>query len=184
MSEAKRALRAELRARRAVFARGRPPLPVPPEMTALLTSRNIVASYLPIGGEADPALIAAACAAHGATLCLPHIVSKTGALRFLAWSHDDALHDGPLGLRQPPDGARALAPDIVLTPLLGFDRYGNRLGQGAGHYDRAFADAPDALRLGIAWSVQEVDDLPVDAWDMPLHGIITENGWINPEIMR
>ena len=71
-----------------------------------------------------------------------------------------------------------LTPDIVLTPLVGFDRRGTRLGQGAGHYDRAFAAHPAAWRVGIAWSVQEVDALPADAWDVPLHAIATEREWI------
>jgi 5-formyltetrahydrofolate cyclo-ligase len=50
----------------------------------------------------------------------------------------------------------------------------NRLGQGGGYYDRAFARYPDALRIGLAWSVQEHDALPADPWDLPLHIILTE----------
>ena len=65
-------------------------------------------------------------------------------------------------------------PDIVLTPLLAFDAAMNRLGQGAGHYDRVFERLPDAWRIGIAWSVQQVEHIVTDPWDMPLHGVITE----------
>jgi 5-formyltetrahydrofolate cyclo-ligase len=68
-------------------------------------------------------------------------------------------------------------PDIILTPLLGFDHLLHRLGQGAGHYDRAFAALPGARRIGVAWSVQHVDPLPTDPWDVPLHAVITEQGW-------
>ena len=60
------------------------------------------------------------------------------------------------------------------------DRRGNRLGQGAGQYDRAFAAHPAAWRIGVAWSVQQVDALAPDPWDVPLHAIVTESEWIVP----
>ena len=66
---------------------------------------------------------------------------------------------------------------MILTPLLAFDAALNRLGQGAGHYDRAFAANAGAWRIGVAWSVQRVETLPADPWDVPLHNIITEQGW-------
>ena len=68
----------------------------------------------------------------------------------------------------------------MLTPLVAFDRRGNRLGQGAGHYDRAFATLPSAWRVGVAWSVQECEELKADTWDIPLHAVVTEKEWIVP----
>ena len=91
-----------------------------------------------------------------------------------------ALSDGPFGLRQPAAHHPPLAPHVVLTPLVGFDRRGNRLGQGAGHYDRAFAAFPAARRIGIALDVQETDQLRPDPWDVPLHAIATNREWIVP----
>ena len=82
-----------------------------------------------------------------------------------------------LGLSQPSALATELRPDIILTPMLAFDAKLDRLGQGAGYYDGAFARFPDAWRVGVAWSVQRVEDLPVDPWDMPLHAVVTEQGW-------
>jgi 5-formyltetrahydrofolate cyclo-ligase len=79
---------------------------------------------------------------------------------------------------QPLLSAEACAPDLILTPLVGFDRALNRLGQGAGYYDRAFAARPDSLRIGIAWSIQECDGLMTDPWDMPLDAVLTEKEWI------
>ena len=87
---------------------------------------------------------------------------------------------GPFGLLQPPGDAEEVVPDLILTPLVAFDRTLARLGQGAGHYDRAFARFPNARRIGVAFSVQQVDRLPTDPWDMPLHAIITEREWIVP----
>ena len=80
----------------------------------------------------------------------------------------------------PPRDAGAVIPDIILVPLIGFDRGLHRLGQGAGYYDRASATLPDARRIGLAWSVQEWPALPQDDWDVPLHAVATERDWIEP----
>src|SRR5205823_3155888 len=103
-----------------------------------------------------PAFFVEAALASGCRIALPHVVDRATPLRFLSWAGDAALVAGPFGLRQPAADLPELAPAIILTPLVGFDRRGNRLGQGAAHYDRAFAAYPDAWRVGLAWSVQEV----------------------------
>ena len=175
----KRALRAAARAARDAFA-ARPHLPVllSPDFEALLRPGAVVASYVPIGSEADPSPLERAALAHGCRLALPHVVDRATPLRFLAWHPEAALTPGPYGLRQPAGHPDALTPDVVLTPLVAFDRRGNRIGQGAGHYDRAFAAFPRARRIGIAWSVQELDAIAADPWDVPLHAIATERDWI------
>jgi 5-formyltetrahydrofolate cyclo-ligase len=170
-------LRAELRAARR-SASG--VVPAWPPFTALLSPGLVVASYVPVGGEADPAPLERAALAAGCRLALPHVVDRATPLAFLAWDAGIALTEGPFGLRQPGADHPPLAPDIVLTPLVGFDRRGNRLGQGAGHYDRAFAAFPAARRIGIAFAVQESDRLTPDPWDVPLHAIATEREWIVP----
>ncbi len=104
---------------------------------------------------------------------------KKGDIRFLKWVPDDPLERSPLGFMQPFPRSPEIDPDIILTPLLGFDRGLNRLGQGAGHYDRAFARWPAAIRIGIAWSIQEHADIPTDPWDIPLHAVLTEREWIS-----
>jgi 5-formyltetrahydrofolate cyclo-ligase len=175
----KQALRRELRAARARFAPTRP-IQVSDAYRSRLTPGLIVSSYVPVGGEADPAPLEQAAVVAGCVLTLPHVVDRETPLRFLAWNVERALADGPFGLRQPPHDAHPLVPDIILTPLVGFDRRGHRLGQGAGHYDRAFAALPAAWRIGVAWSVQEVATLPADPWDVPLHAIATEQDWITP----
>ena len=175
----KRTLRAMARAARDTFA-ATPHLPITPDpaFEALLRPRAIVASYIPIGSEADPSPLERAALAHGCRLALPHVVDRATPLRFLAWDPDALLTPGPFGLRQPGAHGDEIVPDIVLTPLVAFDRRLNRIGQGAGHYDRAFAILPGARRIGVAWSVQELDDVPADPWDAPLHAIATEQEWI------
>jgi 5-formyltetrahydrofolate cyclo-ligase len=174
----KPALRARLRAIRDAATGG--PIPTPSAFLAPLAPGLIVASYVPLGGEASPAAFNAAALQAGCRLALPHVVDRATPLRFLCWPGDAALVPGPFGLRQPAADLPELAPDIILTPLVGFDRRGNRIGQGAGHYDRAFAQYPCAWRVGIAWSIQQVDALTPDPWDVPLHAIATEQEWITP----
>lgn len=176
---AKTTLRARLRAERDSFVATRPAAIAPPrQFLPLLSPGLTIASYVPLGSEADPALLARAAVERGGTIALPHVVDRSEPMRFLAWDAQSELVTGVYGLRQPHHDAPALAPDIILTPLLGFDAKLDRLGQGAGYYDRAFAAFPHAHRIGVAWDVQRVDALPVDAWDMPLHAVVTESGWI------
>jgi len=175
----KSSLRAHIRAERDRFFASDPlPIEAPPELLALLEAGLTVTSYVPVGSEADPSLLARAAVEAGCVIALPHVTTRAKPMRFLAWATEAALVAGPFGLHQPAADAAALAPDIVLTPLLAFDAKLDRLGQGAGYYDRAFAQFPAARRIGVAWDVQRVETLPTDAWDIPLHAVITETGWI------
>ena len=137
-----------------------------------------VSIYLPIGSEIDTLPLIDRLVRRGVTLALPHVTRRRGAMRFLAWSPGDPLPAGPMGLRQPDADAPELQPDVILTPLLAFDARLHRLGYGAGHYDRAFVEHRDARRIGLAWSVQRVEAIAEDTWDVPLHGIATEQGFI------
>lgn len=76
----------------------------------------------------------------------------------------------------------AQALDIVFTPMLGFDEYGHRLGQGGGHYDASFAflhqnKVAKPQLFGVAFECQKVDSILVEKWDVPLQGIITEKSF-------
>lgn len=175
----KRAIRAAARAARDAFvAAPHPAIRVDSAFLTLLRSALIVASYVPIGSEADPAPLEHAARAAGCRLALPLVIDRATPIRFVHWSPDVALMRGPFGLWQPADDAEELQPDLILTPLVAFDRALNRVGQGAGHYDRAFAALPEAVRIGVAWSVQLVADTAADPWDAPLDAIATECDWL------
>lgn len=146
----------------------------PPALLDRFTPGTIVSSYIPMGSEADPSAIAFAAAQRGCTIVLPHVTSRESPARFHAWHPGEPLIAGPLGLQQPSTDNAEMEPDIILTPLLAFDAALNRLGQGAGHYDRVFERLPAAWRIGVAWSVQRVETLVTDPWDVPLHGVVTE----------
>ena len=150
----------------------------PPAFLDRLSHGLTVASYVPMGSEADPSPFARAAVDAGCVIALPHVTRRSEPMRFLAWDSEDDLIPGVFGLHQPHHESPPLAPDIILTPLVAFDRALNRLGQGAGYYDGAFATFPHAWRIGIAWSVQRVDALAIDAWDVPLHAVATEQEWI------
>ncbi|WP_404713490.1 5-formyltetrahydrofolate cyclo-ligase [Sphingomonas sp. MMS24-J13] len=137
-----------------------------------------IALYHAFGDEIDPASLARLLTARGHTLALPHVAADRTTMRFLAWHPDQPLVTGAFGLHQPHEDNAEIAPAMIVTPLVGFDRQGGRIGQGAGFYDRAFARLPGAIRIGMAWSVQEVANLPLDPWDVPLHAVATEQEWI------
>jgi len=177
-------LRAELRARRKAFVAALPRsvrnlafrvLPSP--VMALLPPDACIALYRPTGSEAPTDSIAETLFDLGFALCLPRLGMRADDphhMDFAAWTPNDALVPGPSRIPQPDFGAEAVMPDVVFTPLVGFDAQLNRLGQGAGHYDRAFEQLQDALKIGLAWSCQQVEALPVEPWDVPLDMIVTE----------
>ena len=175
---AKRALRAQLRKRRRDFIAAGPSrtIALPDFVKARITRTTVVASYLPQAAEADPLPMTSALLALGARIALPHVVTMGVPMRFLRWAPGDPLATNRLGIDQPLDSASEVTPDIILTPLVGFDSDCNRLGQGGGFYDRAFDEHPRALRIGVAWSVQQVESIPTDQWDKRLHAVITECG--------
>lgn len=181
-AEAKARLRRELRAARRDFVTARPPVAAfadaPPALAALLARSNAVAVYIAMADEADPAAIASLARAAGCAICLPR-VEPDGVMRFAAWDGSgDSLIPGQLAIPEPRADAPLISPELIVAPLLGFDRTMGRIGQGKGYYDRAFACHPNAFRLGLAWSIQEVADLPMDPWDVRLHAVLTEREWI------
>lgn len=182
-------LRQELKERRDGFAEAKRGTPhffgLPDTLRHWIEQARCVSAYIPIGSEADPRPLLTLARAMGHMTALPHVTRRDAPMRFLLWRPGDPLHPGPLGLLQPDAHAPGAAPDLIITPMLGFDRRCHRLGYGAGFYDRAFADLPAARRVGLAWSVQEVDAVPADSWDVPLHAIWTEREWIvNEDLLR
>ena len=74
-----------------------------------------------------------------------------------------------------------MVPDIVVTPLLGFDCDLQRLGQGGGFYDRALAGRTDAKKIGFGWAIQQLPAIPCDPWDIVLDMVVTERGAVGKE---
>jgi 5-formyltetrahydrofolate cyclo-ligase len=137
----------------------------------------IIAGYAAVRGEADPFPLMAALSNQGHALCLPQTRGET--LVFRAWKPGDPLVVGRFNIPEPDDKAKERRPDLVLVPLLAFDRDGHRLGYGAGYYDRYLREARakrTVYAIGIAYAGQELDDLPRHGADEVLDAVVTENG--------
>ncbi|HUD94422.1 5-formyltetrahydrofolate cyclo-ligase [Sphingobium sp.] len=147
---------------------------IPSPLARHLAPAKVVALYMGLDDEAPAQRLAAQLQAMGKTIALPRVIDRLGSMDFLEWQPDDQLVPGPFRTSHPEPKGAPVVPDAVIAPLVGFDRRMNRLGQGGGYYDRAFARFPDALRVGLAWSAQEIDEVPSDPWDLPLHAILTE----------
>ena len=138
---------------------------------------TIVSGYSPIRSELDPAPLMRALAVHGARLALPAVMARGKSLAFRAWSFDDRLMLGPLGILEPSPAATEVVPDIMLLPLAAFDRLGHRIGYGAGHYDFTLAHlrkAKPIAAMGLAFAVQEIDAVPALQHDVALDYVLTE----------
>lgn len=145
---------------------------------------RIVAAYRPQGSELDPLPVLEAILGFDpgfATAVLPVALDKTSPLAFRHWNPKDRLVPDAFGIPAPPKSAPELVPNLIIAPLLAFDRKGGRLGQGAGHYDRTLArlrkDRP-VFMLGLGFAGQELDAIPQDRHDQRLDAILTETGYI------
>ena len=135
---------------------------------------NVVAGFWPLAGEIDIRPLLHRLAAVGYDVVLPVTPKRGEALTFRKWNVEDALLVGRFGTMHT-DGVE-MTPDFVLVPLLGFDAMGNRLGYGAGYYDRTLAGLPGAFRLGCGFAAQEFEAVPHGPDDLKLHAVATELG--------
>lgn len=147
------------------------------EQAGSLPPGRIVAVYRAIGSELDADALSIALSRAGRELCLPVVIERDAPMIFRRWTPGEPLELDEAGVPAPFPLAEIVAPDLIVTPLLAFDARGGRLGQGGGYYDRTFAARPDAVRIGLAYAGQEVDDLPVEPHDIRLHGVLTETGY-------
>nr|MEA2797693.1 5-formyltetrahydrofolate cyclo-ligase [Phenylobacterium sp.] len=145
---------------------------------------RVVAAYVPRGSEFDPQPVLRAILGFDlehVTPALPVAVDRDSPLTFREWRPTDRLVPDAVGVPAPPGSAPEVTPNLVITPVLAFDRHGGRLGQGGGHYDRTLANLR-ALRpvfvLGVAFAGQEIDAVPMDRHDQRLDAILTETGYI------
>ena len=138
---------------------------------------TVVSGYVRFRSEIDPAPLMARLAHADCQLALPRTpADRGGGLTFHLWRLGDPMIRSSFGVLEPSEDAAPVMPDIVLAPLLGFDRRGGRIGYGKGHYDRTLA-ALRALKplavVGLAYAVQEVDAVPADPSDQRLDWILT-----------
>jgi 5-formyltetrahydrofolate cyclo-ligase len=142
-----------------------------------LASGAVVSGYAPIRSELDPTPLMRHLAGIGAKLALPVVLARGHSLSFRAWSPDDRLVLGPLGIPEPSPVAAELMPDVMLVPLAAFDRIGHRIGYGGGYYDYTFSHlrkTRHVVGVGLAFAVQEIATVPALAHDAALDYVLTE----------
>jgi 5-formyltetrahydrofolate cyclo-ligase len=113
----------------------------------------------------------------GARFALPVVAGRGKPLIMRAWIWGEPLVAGVWGIREPPPAAAEVDPDVVLVPLLAFDRAGYRIGYGAGYYDLTLThlrSKKPITAVGIAFAAQEIETVPRTAFDAPLDLVLTE----------
>ena len=145
--------------------------------------QNTVAGFAPIGDEIDLWPLLHHLRNSGRIIGLPVTAAKPAPLTFRRWSKNCEMACDQYGIQYPKNG-EVIAPQLLLVPLLAFTPRGDRLGYGGGYYDRTLAylraklrSSGDIFACGVAYAGQEVENLPTDAHDVRLDGILTEDGF-------
>ena len=178
----KAALRLRARAQRANFLKSSHPEAAAAASdhffsAVALEPHMVVAAYWPIRDELDCRPVLTRLMDSGQPVCLPVVVGDEVPLELRMWEQGAPLYPSGFGTLAPPDDAPRAEPDLILMPLLGFDRTGTRLGYGGGYYDRTLASLTKTPRLiGFAFAAQELDFIPREPHDVPLDAVVTEQG--------
>lgn len=143
-----------------------------------------LAAFSPIRNEVDLRPLLEQQLQRGGAVAFPRVTGDT--LVFATVEAIADLRPGKFGVAEPSGNAIDLGSlDVVLVPGVAFDRDGRRIGFGGGYYDRALAEIsrrnPHAIFIGVAFELQIVDDIEAQAWDIPMHRLVTERAlWNTP----
>jgi len=150
----------------------------------LLDSRDFhsAACYWPFNGEPDITPLCKQLLNDGMELALP-VISTThdNAMEFHRWEAETCLAENRYGILEPQTSISTPLSgiDVLFMPLVAYDRFGNRLGLGSGYYDRhleSLGESQAPLRVGIAYSLQEIEPIFTNSWDIALHAVVNEQG--------
>jgi 5-formyltetrahydrofolate cyclo-ligase len=142
-----------------------------------VSAGTIVSGFMPLKSEINPLPLMKALGEAGASLALPVVAGRGKPLTMRAWRWGEELASGVWGIREPKPEAPEVDPDILLVPLLAFDRAGHRIGYGAGYYDMTIARLrarKPVTAIGIAFAAQEVPIVPATGRDERLDLVLTE----------
>jgi len=138
---------------------------------------TIVSGFMPLKSEINPLPLLQRLADAGAQLALPVVAGRGKPLIMRAWQWGEPLAAGVWGIREPKPEAAEVEPDILLVPLLAFDRAGHRIGYGAGYYDLTIARLrarKPVTAVGIGFAAQEIAKIPATVRDARLDLVLTE----------
>jgi 5-formyltetrahydrofolate cyclo-ligase len=148
----------------------------------LQIGQQIVSAFYPYQSEIDTGPLLGRLAGEGWTTCLPIVLGDGLPLEFRRWAPGAPTIKGVWGIPRPPEDAELVTPEVLIIPLLSFDRKGFRLGYGGGFYDRTLEKLrtwKNIIAIGVGYAAQEVDHVPVGQHDQPLNYIMTEREIIN-----
>ena len=137
----------------------------------------VVSGFMPMKSEINPIPLMRKLADAGATLALPVVAGKGQPLIMRSWSLGEPLAAGVWGIREPKPEAPEVFPDILIVPLLAFDRRGHRIGYGAGYFDMTIAAlraGKPVVAAGIGFAAQEIAEVPTTPRDARLDLVLTE----------
>jgi len=143
------------------------------------TDRKTVSGFIPYRSEIDITGLLAVLANNNYQTCLPIVIAQGQPLIFRNWQPGDETIPGAWDIPVPLPTAELAEPDIMLVPLLAYDKSGFRLGYGGGFYDRTISGLKKSkavTTIGVAYSAQEVDQVPTNEHDQKLDWILTEKG--------
>ena len=142
----------------------------------------VVSAYWPFRGEPDLRGLLKQVIAGGGQAALPVVVEKGQPLIFRSWQPRDPLERGVWNIPVPAEGAPVVVPDVVISPVIGFDTQCYRLGYGGGFYDRTLAALPHRPRvLGVGFTVAAIPTIFPLPHDIPMDCVITEDATVSPE---
>ena len=136
--------------------------------------KKVVGGYYPVNFEIDDLALLRKFEKNRFNISLP-VIKKNFQMDFYKWSFSDPLKINKYGIPEP-ETQNKVYPDIILVPLVAFDKNLNRLGYGGGYYDRLIAKLSKKkkiMKIGLALSVQKIDKVPINIYDQKLDYIVT-----------
>jgi len=141
-----------------------------------------IAAYYPANYEVDILSFVEKASKKKFNIALPVIKSK-GKMSFKLWTYKNPLYVNRMGILEPDNSTKMVIPDLIMVPLVAFDKKLNRIGYGKGYYDRSLKKISKIKKktvfLGIAYSFQKCKTIPTNKHDFKLDYIFTERGIIN-----
>ena len=142
-----------------------------------LNKKISIASYYPSNYEVDTLSFIEQASKRNFKILLP-VIRPLGKMSFKRWKYKDPLYVSAFGTLEPANSQKEIIPDLVMVPLVAFDSHLNRLGYGKGYYDRILEKInltkKKAIFLGIAYSFQKCEKIPINKNDVKLDYIFTE----------
>ena len=137
-------------------------------------NKKIIGGYYPVNFEIDDLLLLKKFEKSKFNISLP-VIKKNFQMDFYKWSFSEILKVNKYGIPEP-ETKNIVYPDILLVPLVAFDKNLNRLGYGGGYYDRLIkklSKKKNIIKIGLALSIQEIDKVPIDVYDQKLDYVVT-----------